>query len=272
MQALRLNSNQLLVIAGPCVVEDDETCFQIADELKKLSIQLGFQYIFKASFIKANRSHKDSFRGLALEKSWSILRSLKNEMDIPITTDVHNVEQINQIEEWIDMIQIPAFLCRQTELLEAAGRTGKIVNIKKGQFMHAASMKFAVEKVKQFHHNHCLVTERGNCFGYHDLIVDMRQIPILNSISDGAIIDCTHSTQRTNLPNGISGGNPKESIHILQAAIAAGAKGVFVETHPQPSKALSDSASMIPLSAMTKTLSIACRAFNNQIEIDAQYH
>lgn len=239
--------HSFFLIAGPCVVEDYDTCAITVEEIKRIIDPLKIPYIFKASFKKANRTSIDSFSTIGEEKAIDILKSIKATFKLAITTDIHEVKDIALVSEIVDLIQIPAFLCRQTDLIVAAGASGLPVNIKKGQFMNALSMKYAADKVRSAGNPYVMITERGNTFGYDDLVVDFRNIPLLSALSSSVIMDCTHSTQRPNQQNGITGGNPEDIATLLKAAIVSGVDGLFIETHPNPSQALSDGANMLAL-------------------------
>ncbi|MCL4116961.1 UNVERIFIED_CONTAM: hypothetical protein GTU68_012369 [Idotea baltica] len=235
------------LVAGPCAVESEDLCLTVAAELKELCQEFSIPFVFKASFRKANRTSGTSFRGIGDKKALQILKSIKNELEVPITTDVHEVCDIDLVKDVVDIIQIPAFLCRQTALLEAAASSGKLVNIKKGQFMSAHAMGLAVQKVNAISAQKVFLTERGNSFGYNDLIVDARNIDQMAEFAT-VIMDCTHSSQRPNQQSGVTGGNPEEIELFARLGLVSGAKGLFIEMHPDPSKALSDGASMLPLS------------------------
>lgn len=248
------NSENFLLIAGPCVVEGDEIVFRIAEEMVKLSEKYAIPYIFKASYRKANRSKIDSFSGIGDEKALKLLSAVRERFSIPVITDIHNPEEAAIAAQYVDVLQIPAFLCRQTDLLVAAGKTGKWINIKKGQFLSGASMKFAVDKVLDSGNNKVMVTDRGNMYGYQDIIVDFRNIPIMQNIKVPVIMDITHSLQQPNQEAGVSGGMPQMIETIGKAAISVGADGIFIETHPDPAKAKSDGANMLKLSGMDDLL------------------
>lgn len=246
----------LAIIAGPCVIESEDLCLHIAEELVGIATRTGVLPIFKASFDKANRSSVESFRGPGLEEGLRILEKVRAECGVPVTTDVHLPEQAIAAAKVVDIVQIPAFLCRQTDLLVAAGKAGKPVNIKKGQFLAPEDMKFAAQKVASTGNNRILLTERGASFGYRDLVVDMRSLVKLADIGFPVIFDATHSVQRMGGESGVSGGSPRFITPLARAAVATGAvAGVFVETHPMPNQALSDGANMLPLSELEKFVS-----------------
>jgi 2-dehydro-3-deoxyphosphooctonate aldolase (KDO 8-P synthase) len=246
----------LAIIAGPCVIESEDLCLHIAEELVDIATRTGVLPIFKASFDKANRSLVESFRGPGLDEGLRILEKVRAECGVPVTTDVHLPEQAIAAAKVVDIVQIPAFLCRQTDLLVAAGKAGKPVNIKKGQFVAPEDMKFAAQKVASTGNNRILLTERGASFGYRDLVVDMRSLVKLADIGYPVIFDATHSVQRMGGEGGVSGGSPRFITPLARAAVATGAvAGVFVETHPMPNQALSDGANMLPLSELEKFVS-----------------
>jgi len=247
-------SCNFLLIAGPCVIESEEVVFETAGHLKRLSEKYQIPFVFKSSYRKANRSKSDSFSGIGDIKALKILAEVKKKFSIPVVTDIHNPDEAAMAAEYVDILQIPAFLCRQTDLLVAAGRTGKWVNIKKGQFLSGSSMKFAVEKVRESGNNKIILTDRGNMFGYQDIVVDFRNIPIMQNIGVPVIMDITHSLQQPNQEAGISGGRPEMIETIGKAAISVGAEGIFIETHPNPSVAKSDGANMLKLSEMDNLL------------------
>ncbi len=242
------------LIAGPCVVEDEEMPGRIAREIAAIAKRLGIPFIFKASYLKANRSRVDSFTGIGLEKAMKIIGQVGKELNIPVLTDIHTGEQAEMAAAYVDVLQIPAFLCRQTDLLVAAGKTGRIVNIKKGQFASAGSMKFAADKVIQTGNPKVMLTERGTTFGYHDLVVDFRNIPEMKKTGLPVVVDVTHSLQQPNQESGVTGGRPDLIPTIAKAAIAAGADGLFLETHPEPEKARSDGANMLRLDLLEELL------------------
>lgn len=245
------SGKSFLVIAGPCVVESQALCFEVATTLKKLARKLGFLFVFKASYDKANRTSGRSFRGPGVEEGLKILGRVRQEFGLPVLTDIHNEEQCRRAAlAGVDVLQIPAFLCRQTDLVKAAVATGRIVNIKKGQFLSPAEMGQVVQKANEFGATKLLLTERGTTFGYHNLVSDMRAIPIMRQFGYPVIFDATHSVQ---LPGGggdKSSGQREFAPVLARCAVAAGASGVFIETHPNPAEALSDGPNMIPLDEM----------------------
>lgn len=235
-----------LLIAGPCVIESEELCIEIATHLQSVTQKLGYHFLFKASFDKANRTSAGAFRGEGMETGLQVLKNVKQICDIPVITDIHLPEQAARVATVADVLQIPAFLCRQTDLLIAAGQTGKTVNIKKGQFMSPADMQYAAEKVRKTGNSKILLTERGASFGYNNLVVDMRSLPIMRQFAP-VIFDVTHSVQMPGALSGKSGGQREFAPYLAKAAAAAGVDGFFIETHPNPEKALSDGPNMIPL-------------------------
>jgi len=248
------NKDSFFLIAGPCVAESKELCFQVAEQMKEICNRLGIPYIFKASYRKANRSRIDSFTGIGDTESLEILKEIGTSLDIPVTTDIHTEEEAVLAAQFVDILQIPAFLCRQTSLLVAAAQTGKIVNVKKGQFMSPEAMVYAVDKIRQSSKVEPWLTDRGSCFGYHDLIVDYRGIPTMQSFGVPVVMDCTHALQLPNQAVGVTGGRPDQIPTIAKAAIAVGVDGIFIETHPKPSEAKSDGANMLPLDQMEELL------------------
>lgn len=247
-------SGNFLLMAGPCVIESEEMAMQIASHIVALTERLHIPYIFKGSYRKANRSRIDSFTGIGDEKALAILRKVGERFDIPVVTDIHTPEEAAMAAPYVDVLQIPAFLCRQTDLLIAAARTGKVVNIKKGQFLSPEAMKFAAQKVVDAGNNRVMLTERGTTFGYQDLVVDFRAIPIMRQTGFPVIIDATHSLQQPNQSAGVTGGMPHLIETIARAGIAVGADGIFIETHPEPHKALSDGANMLRLDLLESLL------------------
>jgi 2-dehydro-3-deoxyphosphooctonate aldolase (KDO 8-P synthase) len=246
--------NNFFLIAGPCVVENESMPLEIALKIKKLAEQYEIPFIFKASYRKANRSKAGSFSGIGDQIALECLASVRKELGVPVITDIHTPAEAPFAAKYTDALQIPAFLCRQTDLLEAAAGTGKWINIKKGQFLSPDSMKFAIEKVKDHGNSNVMVTDRGTMFGYHDLIVDMRSITEMQEFNVPVILDITHSLQQPNQKEGISGGRPAMISTIGKAGIAAGADGIFLETHPDPSTAKSDGANMLSLHLLDKLL------------------
>jgi 2-dehydro-3-deoxyphosphooctonate aldolase (KDO 8-P synthase) len=257
-----LNSpRELFLIAGPCVIENEKLCLHVASTLKTACSELGIFYVFKASFDKANRTSAKSFRGPGIKEGLKVLAHIREELELPILTDVHNEEQAAAAGKVADILQIPAFLCRQTDLIEAAAATGKIVNLKKGQFLSPAEMGQVVEKARTGGARKILLTERGTTFGYNNLVADMRSIPIMKRFGCPVVFDATHSVQ---LPGGggdKSSGQREFAPVLARAALAAGAGGLFIETHPQPDKALSDGPNMIPLGEMAGLLKSLLRVF-----------
>jgi 2-dehydro-3-deoxyphosphooctonate aldolase (KDO 8-P synthase) len=241
------SSNNFFLLAGPCVVENRDVLFQTAETLVKVCDTLQIPLVFKSSFTKANRSSVNSFTGIGIDKALSLLAEVKQQFNIPLVTDIHTEEDAKIAAEVVDVLQIPAFLCRQTSLLVAAAQTGKVVNIKKGQFLSPEAMQFAMQKVQSCGNEQVMLTERGTTFGYHDLIVDYRGIPIMKSFDKPVVMDCTHALQQPNQFSGVTGGKPELIETIAKCAIAAGADGLFIETHPDPKNALSDGANMLAL-------------------------
>jgi len=244
---LNSSSDNFFVLAGPCVIEGEEIVMQIAERLVKICSTYNIPLVFKGSYKKANRTRIDSFTGIGNEAALAILAKVRDTFNIPVVTDIHTEEEAELAAKYVDVLQIPAFLCRQTDLLVAAAKTGKTVNVKKGQFSSPASMQFAVDKIVQSGNDQVMLTDRGTMFGYQDLVVDYRSIPIMQSFKVPVIMDCTHSLQQPNQTSGVTGGNPQMISTIAKAAIAVGADGLFIETHPDPANAKSDGANMLHL-------------------------
>jgi 2-dehydro-3-deoxyphosphooctonate aldolase (KDO 8-P synthase) len=242
------------LIAGPCAVESKEVCFEVAEKLLAITSALDIPFVFKSSFKKANRTKLDAFKGIDEEQALQILADVKANFNIPVLTDIHETTDANKVKDIADILQIPAFLCRQTDLLVAAGETGKIVNIKKGQFASAETMRYAAEKVLSTGNKNILLTERGNLFGYSDMIVDFRNIPLMQQFGFPVVMDITHSVQQPNQGTGTTGGQPEFIETMAKCAIVSGAKGIFLETHPNPSHALSDGTNMLKLDTVESLL------------------
>lgn len=248
------NTNNFFLIAGPCVVESEASVMEIAEKVSGICKKLGIPYIFKASYRKANRTSGSSFTGIGDETALALIKKTGEKFSVPTTTDIHTAPEAAIAATYVDILQIPAFLCRQTDLLIAAAKTGKIVNVKKGQFVNGPSMKFAVEKINGAGNDKVGLIERGNSFGYQDLVVDYRNITWMKEIKVPVIMDCTHSLQQPNQTAGITGGNPELIETIAKAAIATGADGLFIETHPNPAVAKSDGANMLRLDLLEPLL------------------
>lgn len=248
------SSDNFFLLAGPCVIEGEQMAMDIAGYINELTSRLNIPYVFKGSYKKANRSRIDSFTGIGDVKALEILRKVKETYNIPVVTDIHTEEEAALAAEYVDILQIPAFLCRQTDLLVAAARTGKMVNIKKGQFLSPEAMEHAVKKVVDAGNTQVAVTERGTTFGYTDLVVDYRGIPTMQKLGVPVILDATHSLQQPNQPAGVTGGRPDLIETIARAGIAVSVDGLFIETHPEPSKAKSDGANMLPLRQLPELL------------------
>ncbi len=250
----KYDANNFFLIAGPCVTESEDLVMEVAERVKNICAKFEIPYIFKASYRKANRTSLDSFTGIGDEKALEIIQKVGKALSLPTTTDIHAHEEAAMAARYIDVLQIPAFLCRQTDLLLAAGETGKVVTVKKGQFLNGPSMKFAVDKIKSTGNNKVALIERGNSFGYTDLVVDYRNITWMKEQDVPVIMDCTHSLQQPNQSSGITGGSPQLIETIAKAAIATGADGLFIETHPRPAQAKSDGANMLQLDLLEPLL------------------
>jgi 2-dehydro-3-deoxyphosphooctonate aldolase (KDO 8-P synthase) len=248
------DANNFFLIAGPCVVESEALINEVAEKVSTVCKNLGIPYIFKSSYRKANRTSANSFTGIGDEAALQLVKQVGERFHLPTTSDIHTAHEAAMAAEYVDILQIPAFLCRQTDLLIAAGETGKIVNVKKGQFVNGPSMKFAVEKIKNTGNDKVGLIERGNTFGYQDLVVDYRNITWMKAIDVPVIMDCTHSLQQPNQSGGVTGGNPELIETIAKAAIATGADGLFIETHPNPAIAKSDGANMLQLDLLEPLL------------------
>jgi 2-dehydro-3-deoxyphosphooctonate aldolase (KDO 8-P synthase) len=254
LNEIKIGSNEpFVLIAGPCVVENEKMILSTAAEIKKITEELGIPFIFKASYKKANRTSKSSFTGIGNDEALNILKKVKEKEGISVVTDIHTAQEAELAAAYVDMLQIPAFLCRQTELLIAAGNTGKIINIKKGQFLAPEDMKFAADKVASTGNKNILLTERGTTFGYHNLVVDMRSLIIMRELGYPVVMDATHSVQLPSNSN-ISGGEPIFIKPLAKAAAAVGIDALFLEIHPDPKNAKSDAASQLPLSALKELL------------------
>lgn len=247
-------SNNFFLLAGPCVIEGEEMALDIAEKMVKITSRLDIPYVFKGSYRKANRSRIDSFTGIGDEKALKILKKVSDTFGIPVVTDIHEACEAEMAAEYVDILQIPAFLCRQTELLIAAAKTGRIVNVKKGQFLAPEAMKFAVQKIKDSGNDQVMLTDRGTTFGYQDLIIDYRGIPKMQETGCPVILDITHSLQQPNTTSGVTGGLPHLIETVAKAGIAVGADGLFMETHQNPAVAKSDGANMLPLDKVESLL------------------
>src|SRR5450432_3429470 len=248
------DKHNFFLIAGPCVVESEELVMEVAAKVSGICRELGIPYVFKASYRKANRTSSGSFTGIGDETALALVKKVGQTYGLPTTSDIHAHDEAGPAARYVDILQIPAFLCRQTDLLIAAAETGKIVNVKKGQFLSGGAMKFAVEKIRKAGNDRIILTERGTTFGYQDLVVDYRNIPWMKELGVPVVMDCTHSLQQPNQTTGITGGNPKMIGTVAMAAIAAGANGLFIETHPDPAHALSDGATMLRLDLLEELL------------------
>ncbi|MCK5170923.1 MAG: 3-deoxy-8-phosphooctulonate synthase [Bacteroidales bacterium] len=248
-------NNNFFLLAGPCVIENEEIVFEIAKRIIDITDRLGIPFVFKGSYKKANRSRLDSFSGIGDIIALKILGKVREELKVPVVTDIHSVEEAAVAAQYVRILQIPAFLCRQTDLLVAAAKTGKIVNIKKGQFLAPESMKFAIDKVLESGNDNIMITDRGTMFGYQDLIIDYRGIPEMKKLGHPVVLDITHSLQQPNQTSGVTGGKPELIETIARAGIAVGADGIFIETHPDPANAKSDGANMLHLDYLEDLLS-----------------
>lgn len=242
--------NNFFLMAGPCVIESEEVIMRTAEKVVAICAKLKIPLIYKSSYRKANRSRLDSFSGIGDEAALKILSKVRDAFNVPLVTDIHAADEAAMAAEFVDVLQIPAFLCRQTDILIAAAKTGKVVNVKKGQFLSPESMRFAVDKIQQSGNNNIMLTDRGTMFGYHDLIVDYRAIPTMQQMSVPVVLDCTHALQQPNTTSGVTGGNPQMIETIARAGIAVGVDGLFIETHPDPAHAKSDGANMLNLSLL----------------------
>lgn len=247
-------SDNFFLLAGPCVIEGEEMALRIAEQVTDITARLGIPYVFKGSYRKANRSRLDSFTGIGDERALKVLRKVRETFGIPVMTDIHAADEAAMAAEYVDVLQIPAFLCRQTDLLVAAARTGRIVNIKKGQFLSPDAMRFAAEKVTEAGNGQVMLTERGTTFGYQDLVVDYRGIPRMQSFGFPVILDVTHSLQQPNQASGVTGGMPGLIETVAKAGVAVGVDGLFMETHEDPSVAKSDGANMLKLDLLEELL------------------
>lgn len=251
---LRKKDGNFFLFAGPCVIEGEDMALRIAERIVKITAKLDIPYVFKGSYRKANRSRLDSFTGIGDEKALRVLEKIRKTFDVPVITDIHSAQEAGMAAEYVDVLQIPAFLCRQTDLLVAAAQTGKMVNIKKGQFLSPEAMGFAAQKVVEAGNDQVMLTERGVTFGYHDLLVDYRGIPVMQSFGHPVILDVTHSLQQPNQTSGVTGGMPQLIETIAKAGVAVGVDGLFMETHEEPSVAKSDGANMLKLDLLEDLL------------------
>ena len=253
-QLQHTDSGNFFLIAGPCAIEGEQMALEIAEAVHGICDRLKIPYIFKGSYRKANRSRIDSFTGIGDEKALHVLKKVRDTFGIPVTTDIHTEQEAELAAQYVDVLQIPAFLCRQTSLLVAAAETGKVVNIKKGQFLSPEAMKFAQDKVLESGNDKVILTERGTTFGYQDLVIDYRGLPTMQSFGATVVLDCTHSLQQPNQASGVTGGRPALIGAVAKAGIAVGVDGLFIETHPEPAKAKSDGANMLPLDRLEPLL------------------
>lgn len=249
------DSGNFFLMAGPCAIEGEEMSLEIAEKIVRITDKLHIPYIFKGSYRKANRSRLDSFTGIGDEKALRILKKVGTTFDVPTVTDFHSAEEAKMAGDFVDVLQVPAFLCRQTDILVAAAQTGRVVNIKKGQFLSPGAMKFAIDKVRENGNERIILTERGVSFGYTDLLVDYRGIPEMQETGCPVVLDITHSLQQPNQSGGVTGGRPRLIETIARAGVAVGVDGLFIETHPDPARAKSDGANMLPLDQLEGLLS-----------------
>lgn len=261
------DGNPLVLIAGPCVIESEELIFNTASKIKEITTRLNIPFIFKSSYKKANRTSVNSFTGLGDREALEILSSIKERLEIPVITDIHTEPEAEMAAEYVDLLQIPAFLCRQTELLVAAGKTGKIVNIKKGQFLAPEDMAHAIDKVLSTGNNKIMLTERGTTFGYHNLVVDMRSLVIMRELGYPVVMDATHAVQQPSV-GAISGGEPKFIKTYARAAASVGIDALFLEVHPDPRKALSDAKSQLKLDELEELL-ISIKKIDDMVKSEA---
>lgn len=248
------DSGNFFLIAGPCAIESEASAFEIAEHVSRVCDRLRIPYIFKGSYRKANRSRLDSFTGIGDERALDILARIGQTFDLPTTTDIHADDEAALAAQYVDVLQIPAFLCRQTSLLVAAADTGKVVNVKKGQFVSPEAMRFAMDKIVETGNDKVILTERGTTFGYQDLVIDYRGIPTMQAFGATTVLDCTHSLQQPNQASGVTGGQPALIGAVARAAVAIGVDGLFMETHPRPSEARSDAANMLPMERLQPLL------------------
>lgn len=260
------DSGNFFLLAGPCVVEGEEMLYQTATRIKQITDDLQIPFVFKASYRKANRSRLDSFTGIGDIEALEMLAKVRADLQVPVVTDIHSAQETEMAAKYVDVLQIPAFLCRQTDLLEAAAKTGKVVNIKKGQFLAPGAMRFAAQKVVDSGNNKVMLTDRGTMFGYQDLIIDYRGIPEMQAFGYPVILDITHSLQQPNQTSGVTGGKPELIETVAKAGVAVGVDGIFLETHPNPAVAKSDGANMLKLDyleSLLKKLVVIRKAVNS---------
>lgn len=268
-QLKHMNAGNFFLIAGPCVIESRELCYEVAEKIIAVTDRLEIPYIFKGSYKKANRSRLDSFTGIGDKAALEILRDLRKQFKIPVLTDIHSVEEAYFASQYADVLQIPAFLCRQTDLLVAAAKTGKAINVKKGQFIAPESMKFVVEKIMESGNHNIILTDRGTMFGYNDLIVDYRGLVEMKNFKVPVVLDVTHSLQQPNQRSGVSGGKPELIETLARAAVAVGVDGIFIETHPEPMLAKSDASNMLKLELLENLLDKLVKIRRTILEFEA---